>query len=117
MHDINKKSRGRRQSMPFYEQLFCFLTMDKVIATPHTDGTTRGYEELLAGTPPEEDMQKVPRTMEQLSAQKQGPRAHRAQGQWPPKYSGLMVLVIAGSGIRAAPAAGPELSWYLLRQC
>ncbi|KYO23614.1 hypothetical protein Y1Q_0002254 [Alligator mississippiensis] len=54
MLDINKKSRSWRQTMLFYEELFCLCTKDRAINTPQIHGTTGEPEAFPAGTPPEE---------------------------------------------------------------
>ncbi|KYO20115.1 hypothetical protein Y1Q_0010695 [Alligator mississippiensis] len=67
--------------MPFYKVLSGFCTKDKVTETPHPYGTTDGWEESLAGTLLEEEVQKGHRTMGQLGVQEQVPRGRKTRGQ------------------------------------
>lgn len=95
MHDANKKSGNRGHRMPFSKELSCFLHMYRAIATLHMYGITGGQEELLAGTPSQQEVQEGLRITEH-GAQEKFPGGFRAQGLLlavVPKDFSLLVLV------------------------
>lgn len=113
MHDIKKKSVAKRQTMPFYKVLSGFCTKDKVTETPHPYGTTDGWEESLAGTLLEEEVQKGHRTMGQLGVQEQVPRGRKTRGQLlelahEDSSIGDVPCIIIRCRSQVSPTAGPE---------